>query len=154
MQLGHLLTRSSLMYPEVSSKFCHNSFCQLHNSVSLPWVIYYEPFYLHVVSSFSCIPVICPKLVLFLIPLQFVYLFCNLSKVYPAVILIYFISSAVILLPSLAVTVQVSLPYNKTVRASVLCNLCICLVICPKCLLLLFSYISSLLLLFFCRPLL
>ena len=116
MQLGHLLTRSSLMYPEVSSKFCHNSFCQLHNSVSLPWVIYYEPFYLHVVSSFSCIPVICPKLVLFLIPLQFVYLFCNLSKVYPAVILIYFISSAVILLPSLAVTVQVSLPYNKTGR--------------------------------------
>jgi len=28
------------------------------------------PFYLHAVSSFSCIPVICPKLVLFLTPLQ------------------------------------------------------------------------------------
>jgi len=69
MQSGHLLTRSSLTYPEVSSKFCHNSFCQLHNSVSFPWVIYYKPFYLHVVSSFCCIPVICPELVLFLIPL-------------------------------------------------------------------------------------
>jgi hypothetical protein len=31
-------------------------------SVSLSWVIYYEEFYLHVVSSFSCIPVTCPKL--------------------------------------------------------------------------------------------
>ena len=50
------------------------------NSVSLPWVIFYEAFYLHIISSFSCIPVICVKLMLFLIPLQFVYLFCNLSK--------------------------------------------------------------------------
>jgi len=69
MEMGHLLTRSGLTYPEVSSKVCHNSFCQLDNSVSLPWVIYYKAFYLHVVSSFSCTPVICPKLVLFLIPL-------------------------------------------------------------------------------------
>ena len=69
IELGHLLTRSSLTHQEVSSKVCHNSFYQLQNSVSLPWVIYYEAFYLHVVSSFSCIPVICPKLVLFLIPL-------------------------------------------------------------------------------------
>ena len=79
MQLGRLLTRSGLMYPEVSSKVCHDFFCQMWNSVSLPWVIYYEAFYLHVISSFCCIPVICPKLVLFLIPLQFVFLFCNLS---------------------------------------------------------------------------
>ena len=42
MELGHLLTRSDLTYPEVSSKVCHDSFCQLENSVSLPWVIYYE----------------------------------------------------------------------------------------------------------------
>ena len=63
MELGHLLNRSGLTYPEVSSKVCHNFFCQLDNSVSLPWVIYYESFYLHVVSSFSCTPVICPKLV-------------------------------------------------------------------------------------------
>jgi len=46
MELGHLLTRSGLTYPEVSSKICHDSFCQLGNSVSLPWVIYYGAFYL------------------------------------------------------------------------------------------------------------
>ena len=39
MELGHLLTRSGLTYPEVSSKVCHDSFCQLENGVSLPWVI-------------------------------------------------------------------------------------------------------------------
>jgi len=66
MELGHLLTRSGLTNPEVSSKVCHDSFCHLENSVSLLWVIYYEAFYLHVVSSFSCIPAICPQLVLFL----------------------------------------------------------------------------------------
>jgi hypothetical protein len=45
MELGHLLTRSRLTHPEVSSKVC-----QMGNSVSLPWVIYYGAFYLHVVS--------------------------------------------------------------------------------------------------------
>jgi len=75
MELGHLLTRSRLTYPEVSTKVCHDSFCQLGNSVSLPCVISYEAFCLHVASSFSYIPVICPKSLLFLIPLQFVYLF-------------------------------------------------------------------------------
>ena len=69
MKFGHLLTRSGLTYPEVSSKICHDYFCQLEKSVSLPWVIYYKAFYLHVVSSFSCTPVISPKLVLFLISL-------------------------------------------------------------------------------------
>jgi hypothetical protein len=39
MELGHLLTRSGLTYPEVSSNVCHDSFCQLGNSVSLPWEI-------------------------------------------------------------------------------------------------------------------
>jgi hypothetical protein len=29
MELGHLLTRSGLTYPEISSKVCHNSFCRL-----------------------------------------------------------------------------------------------------------------------------
>ena len=80
MELGHLLTRSRLTYPEVTSKVYHDSFCQSDSSVSLPWVIYFEAFYLHLVSSFSCIPLIRPKLVLFLALLQFVYLFCNLSK--------------------------------------------------------------------------
>ena len=41
-------------------------------------------------------------------------------QVYPAVLLMYFIFAAVILLASLALIVQVSLPYNKTGRASVL----------------------------------
>ena len=36
MEFGHLLTRSGLTCPEVSSKVCHDSFCQLGNSVSLP----------------------------------------------------------------------------------------------------------------------
>ena len=92
-ELGHLLTRSGLTYPEVSSKVCHNSFCQLENSVSLPWVIYYEALYLHVVSSFSCIPVICPNWCYF-------YFLCNLCICFvispsdPAVLLIYFNSAA------------------------------------------------------------
>jgi len=47
MELGHLLTRSGLTYPEVFSKVYHDSFCQLRSSVSLPWVIYFEAFYLH-----------------------------------------------------------------------------------------------------------
>ena len=119
-ELDHLLTHSGLTYPEVSSKVYHDSFYQLGSSVSLPWVIYFEAFYLHVVSSFSCIPVICPKLVLFLTPLLFVHLFCNLSQVYSAVLLMYFISAAVFLLASVALIVQVSPLYNKTGRASVL----------------------------------
>ena len=32
MELVHLLTRSGLTYPEVSSKVCHDFFCQLGNS--------------------------------------------------------------------------------------------------------------------------
>jgi len=107
MELDHFLTRSSLTYPQVSSKVYHDSFCQLGSSVSLPWVIYFEAFYLHVVSGFSRIPVICPKLVLFLTPLQFVHLFCNLSQVYPAVLLMCFITAAVILLASLALIAEV-----------------------------------------------
>ena len=80
MELDHLLTRSGHTYPEASSKVYHDSFCQLGSSVSLPWVVNFEAFYVHVVSTFSCIPVFCPKLVVFLIPLQFVHLFFNLSK--------------------------------------------------------------------------
>ena len=87
MELDHLLPRSGFTYPEVSSKVYHDSFCQLWSSVSLPWVIYFEAFYSHVLSSFSCIPVICPKLFLFLSPLQFVHLFCNLSELMYDIIL-------------------------------------------------------------------
>jgi len=102
MELGHLLTRSGLTYPEVSSEVCHDSFCQLGNSVSLSWAVCREASCLHVVSSSSCIPAVYLEPVLFLIPLQCVNLFCN----------------------------------------------------CPKCILLFFSYISSLLLLFSWHPLL
>ena len=47
-----------------------------------PYYFYYhfEALYLHGVTSCSCIPVVCPKWVLFLTPLQIVHLFCNLSK--------------------------------------------------------------------------
>ena len=62
MQLDHLLTRSGLTYPEVSSKAYHDSFCQLDSSVSLPWVNFFETFYLHIVSSLSRIPLIRPKI--------------------------------------------------------------------------------------------
>jgi hypothetical protein len=41
MELGHLLTRSGLTYPEVSSKVCHNSFCQLENSVRIYYSLSY-----------------------------------------------------------------------------------------------------------------
>ena len=44
------------------SKVYRDSFCQLGSSISLPWVVYFEAFYLHVVFSFSCIPVICPQI--------------------------------------------------------------------------------------------
>jgi len=43
-------------------------------------------------------------------------------QVYPAFLLMYFISAAVILLVSLALMVQDLLPYSKTGRASVLYN--------------------------------
>ena len=51
MEFGHLLTRSGLTYLEVSSEVCHDSFCQLGNSVSLSWVVCHEAFCLQVVSK-------------------------------------------------------------------------------------------------------
>ena len=53
MELGRLLNLSGLTYPEVSSNVYHDSFCQLGSSISLPWVIYFETFYLHVVRNFK-----------------------------------------------------------------------------------------------------
>ena len=35
IELGHLLTRSGLTYPEVFSKFYHDSFYQLRTSISV-----------------------------------------------------------------------------------------------------------------------
>ena len=86
MELPHLLTLSGLSDPAISSKFYHDSFCQLGSSISLPWVIYFEAFYLHVVSSFSFIPVICPKFVLFLTPFAIcvfvLYILCILQNIF------------------------------------------------------------------------
>ena len=73
MELGQLSTHSGFTYLEVSSEVCHDSFC------------------LHVVSSPSCIPAVYLEPVLFLIALQCVNLFHNLSQVYPAVLLMYYI---------------------------------------------------------------
>ena len=53
MELGHLLTLSGHTYPEVSSEVYHDSFCQLGISVSLPWVIYFEDLFLHVVCCIT-----------------------------------------------------------------------------------------------------
>ena len=53
MELGHLLTLSGLTCPEVSSKVYHDTFCQLGSSISLPWVMYFEAFYLHVLGLFT-----------------------------------------------------------------------------------------------------
>jgi len=39
MELVHLLTRSGLTYPEVSSKVYHDSFCQLVSSISVGFII-------------------------------------------------------------------------------------------------------------------
>jgi hypothetical protein len=69
-------------------------------------------FDLHVVSNFSFSAVFCPKLGLYVIPLQYRYLFL----VY---LLIYFISDAVILVASLALMVQFSLLYYTVGGASV-----------------------------------
>jgi len=80
VELGHLLTRSGLTHLEVSSEVFHDSFCQLGYSVSLSWVVCHETFCLHFVSSSFFIPVVYLEPVLFLIPLQCVNFFCNLSK--------------------------------------------------------------------------
>ena len=74
MELGHLLTRSGLTYLEVSSEVFHDSFCQLGNSVSLSWVVCREAFCLHVVSSSSCVPVVCLEPVLLI---SYTYTFIN-----------------------------------------------------------------------------
>ena len=50
MELGHLLTRSGLTYPEVSSKVYHDFFCQLENSVSWPNLSGFFPWDLPVVK--------------------------------------------------------------------------------------------------------
>jgi hypothetical protein len=78
--VGHLLTRSSLTHPEISSTVFPGSFCLLVRSFSLSCANCHEANYLHAVSNFSYSPVFCPKLRLHLIPLQSLYLFYDLSS--------------------------------------------------------------------------
>jgi hypothetical protein len=80
MEVGHLLTHFGLTYPDVSSLVFLGSFCLLVCTFAVSWVICYGAFCLHVVSSFSCSSVFCPKLGLYLIPFQFLYLSNDLSK--------------------------------------------------------------------------
>jgi len=87
MQLGHLLTQSSLTRLEVSLMVSPGFFCLLVCSFLLSSVIYYKAFSLYIVTDFFCIPVVCPKLRLYLVRLQSVGLFYNLSKC----ILLFFI---------------------------------------------------------------
>jgi hypothetical protein len=61
-ELGYLLIRSGLTYPEVSSKVCHDSFCQSGSSVSLPWVIYCEAWCQVDVATKCCM--VTPNLIL------------------------------------------------------------------------------------------
>jgi hypothetical protein len=77
-ELDHLLTRSGLTHPEVfrSSLVPFAFYDVLFKSI---WVICYVGFDLHV-SIFSCNLEFCLQLGLYVIPLQSVYLFCNLSK--------------------------------------------------------------------------
>jgi len=49
--LDHLLTRSGLTHPEVSSNVCHDSICQLENSVSLSWVFSVRLLYVRLASG-------------------------------------------------------------------------------------------------------
>jgi len=57
-----------------------------------------------------------------LFPLQSLYLLYNLAKCFPLFFSVYFISAAVILLVSVAIMVQFSLPCGKAGRTSVMFN--------------------------------
>jgi len=117
------LVRSGITYPEVSSKVCHDSFCQLGNSVSLPWVIYYGAFYLHVVSSFSFIPVICLILVFFFNSLQFVLFISSIILLF---IVIWILTES---LPLKAIVfvlfVQIFIPYLDVTFSSLCTEICV-----------------------------
>jgi len=91
----HVVSSSSCI-PGILFTCCIQFLLYSRHSVYMlnPVPLVFQAFCLHVVSSSSCIPAVCLEPVLFLIPLQCVKLFCNLSQLYPAVLLIYFISAA------------------------------------------------------------
>ena len=90
----HIVTNSSSSYhrvgPPVDLFWSHTfsslvnglpgSFCLLVCSFLLSSVICHKAFCLHAVSSFSCSPAFCPELGLYLIYLQYLYLFYNLAS--------------------------------------------------------------------------
>ena len=78
MELGHLLTRSGLTYPEVSSKVCHDSLCQSGNSFFITLGNLLRGILFTCCIHFLLYSSNLSKFVLFLIPLQFMYLFCKL----------------------------------------------------------------------------
>ena len=117
MQLGHLLNRSGVTHPEVSLMVSPGFFSFLICSILVFPVICYRTFCFYVVTNFFCVSALCPKLWLYLILLQFL---CLIMQVYSAVFRLYFICAAVILLASLALMVQFSLPYNKDRRPSII----------------------------------
>ena len=92
-------------------------FCLLICSVLVFTVVYYGAFCLYVATIFFSIPVFYPKLELYLVLLQSLCLFYNLSNC----ILLFFSyisSAAVILLASVALMVQFSLPFSRAGGAS------------------------------------
>jgi len=72
MELGHWLTRSSHTHLEVSILVSPGFFCLMLCRILVFSVIYYGVFCLYFATNFFCIPVLCPKLGLYL-------LMCNLS---------------------------------------------------------------------------
>jgi len=103
MELGHLLACSSLIHPGISSVVFPGSFCHLF---LLSRVICYEAFHLYVASSFVCSPIFSPRLVLYLIPLQSLRCFIICQSVSCCFPHIYFVSSSIIILVSVALKAQ------------------------------------------------
>ena len=79
-QLGDLLTCSGLTCLEVSLMVSHGSFCHLVWSLLVFSVTYYGALCSYGATNFLCITVFCPKLGLYLVLLQPIFLFYILSR--------------------------------------------------------------------------
>ena len=102
IELGCLLTRSTLTYLEVSLMVFPGTFCLLVCSFLLSLVICLETFYLYVVVNFFSSPVFCTELGLYLVPLQTLCLY-NLCK---CVLLFFTYVSSLLLLFFLCLLLQ------------------------------------------------
>ena len=83
MELGHLLTHSGLTHLAIFLTFSPGFFYLLVFSILIFSVIYYGAFCFYVANKFFCIPVVCPKLGLYLALLQSLCLFYNISMCMP-----------------------------------------------------------------------